>query len=113
MKRSGHELLASPEFKRLVRRKWAVSILLTVLLFAMYYGYILLVAWDKPSLAKPVLAGGVTTRGILLGVGVILGAWVLTAIYVVWANRVYDSAVAELKSQLIHGDDKPTAGGGG
>lgn len=103
MNRSGIEMLASPAFKRLVRRKWTVSIILTALLFVLYYGYILLVAWDKPLLASPVFAGGTTTRGILLGAGVIVGAWVLTAAYVVWANRVYDVEVRRLRDELVHG----------
>lgn len=102
MKKTGTEMLASPEFKQLVVRKWTMSIILTALLFVLYYGYILLVAWDKPFLASPVVAGGVTTRGILLGVGVIVGAWVLTAYYVMWANRVYDVEVERLKGELAH-----------
>ena len=100
MKKSTHEVLASPEFKRLVARKWAVSSCLTLTLFGFYYGYILLVAWNKPLLAGAMFEGGVTTRGIIVGVGVILGAWVVTAIYVIWANRSHDVAVARLKSQL-------------
>jgi uncharacterized membrane protein (DUF485 family) len=35
--------------------------------------------------------------GILLGVVVILSAWVLTTIYVRWANRVYDGKIAKLR----------------
>ena len=35
-----------------------------------------------------------TTLGIPLGAAVIVGAWVLTAVYIVWANRHYDPEVA-------------------
>lgn len=115
MNKHGTQMLASPEFKHLVRRKWTMSILLTGLLFVLYYGYILLVAWDKPLLAKPVFAGGVTTLGIVLGVGVIVGAWVLTAAYVMWANRVYDVEVERLKGELVHvreAEDRATSQSG-
>ena len=44
--------------------------------------------------------GEVTTLGIPLAAGVILGAWVLTAVYVIWANRVYDADVARLRQRL-------------
>ncbi len=102
MQKSGHEMLESAEFKQLVAKKWVTSIVLTVLLFFIYYGFILLVAYNKPFLAAPVSEGGVTTRGIPMGVAVILGSWILTAAYVVWANKSYDNEVARLKNQVKH-----------
>ncbi len=91
-------LLESPEFRRLVAARWRVSLTLTALLFLLYYGYVLLIALNKPLLARRV--GEVVTLGIPLGVAVILGAWVLTASYVIWANRRYDVAVRELRDRL-------------
>lgn len=98
MKRSVEEMLASAEFRRLVARRWRVSIALTAALFATYYGFILLVALDGAFLAQRI--GEVTTLGIPLGVAVILVSWVLTAVYVVWANRSYDAEVARLRRLL-------------
>lgn len=100
MKKTGREMLASPEFQQLVSRKWTVSVVLTVLLFVLYYGYILLVAYNKPYMGQALTEGGVTTRGIVFGIGVIVGAWVLTFGYVMWANQSYDHEVDRLKSQL-------------
>ena len=102
MNRSAREVLDSPELRRLVGRRWAISLALTAALFVAYYGFILLVALDKELLARRV--GAVTTLGIPIAVGVIVVAWALTAIYVVWANRVYDPAVDELKTRLV-GDE--------
>jgi uncharacterized membrane protein (DUF485 family) len=96
--KSTHEMLVSKEFRSLVRRKWTVSVLLTVCLFVLYYGYILLVAVDKPFLARKI--GVYTTLGIPLGVAVIVLSWVLTAVYVLWANRTHDAAVEEIAAQL-------------
>lgn len=98
MSQSARQLLDSPDFRRLVTRRWAVSLALTAALFLAYYGFILLVALDPALLARRI--GAVTTLGIPLGVGVILVAWVLTAVYVVWANRVYDPAVERLRGSL-------------
>ena len=98
MPKSTHEMLESPEFKQLVRGKWTIAIILTFLLFVVYYGYILLVAANKPFLAQKV--GEFTTLGIPMGVGVIVAAWVLTAIYVVWANRVEDVEVSRLLDEM-------------
>ena len=93
------QVLDSPELRRLVARRWTVSLLLTAALFAAYYGFILLVALDKALLARRIGAG-VTTLGIPLAVLVIVVAWALTAIYVWWANRAYDPAVDRLKRML-------------
>ena len=91
-------MLDSPEFKRLVRRRWTISVALTACLFACYYGSIVLIAVNKPFLAQRL--SGATTLGIPLGVAVIVVSWVLTAAYVVWANRVYDPEVAALKARV-------------
>jgi len=91
-------LLASSEFRRLVARRWRVSLLLTACLFVLYYGYILLIATDKALLSTRV--GEVTTLGIPVGAAVIVGAWILTGVYVLWANRAYDSEVARLRDHI-------------
>jgi uncharacterized membrane protein (DUF485 family) len=95
---SAQTVLDSPELRRLVGRRWTISLLLTAALFLAYYGFILLVALDKELLARRV--GAVTTLGIPLAVAVIVVAWALTAIYVAWANRAYDPAVDALRRRL-------------
>ena len=40
------------------------------------------------------------TVGIPIGAAVIVGSWVLTAIYIGWANRVYDSEVGRLRERV-------------
>ena len=61
-----------------------------------YFGFVLLVAFGGDFLSTPLVAGGVTTIGILVGVGVILIAIVLTAIYVWKANTTFDDLTREL-----------------
>ena len=77
------------------RRRIAVT--LTVAMMVVYFGFILLVAFDKALLARP-LAPGLSV-GILIGVLVILTAWVLIGVYVYWANRHYDTAVSALRGR--------------
>ena len=88
-------LLDSAEFRHLVVRRWRVSLILSALLFVLYYGYIILIAVDRAFLSQRI--GVATTLGIPIGAGVIVLAWVLTALYVVWANRRYDPEVARLR----------------
>jgi len=96
--KSVREMLESPEFRRLVSKRWTVSVVLTILLFILYYGYILLIGYDKALLSRKI--GEYTTLGLPLGVAVIVLSWVLTVVYVIWANRSYDPEVKKLKDQL-------------
>jgi uncharacterized membrane protein (DUF485 family) len=96
------DLLDSPDFHRLLARRWRVSLILTALLFLLYYGYIILIAVNRPLVSRRI--GETTTLGIPLGVGVIFGAWLLTALYVVWANRSYDAEAARLRDRLRRTD---------
>ncbi len=98
MAKSVHDIVNSPKFKRLVTTRWSVSFFLTFLLFVVYYGYILLIAYNKEFLAEKV--GVYTNYGIIFGVLVIVLSWVLTFIYVIWANYSYDKKVEELKKEI-------------
>jgi uncharacterized membrane protein (DUF485 family) len=90
-----HEL---PEFRRLVRQKWRISLLLTFLMLFVYFGFILLIAFDKSFLAKSF--GKNLTIGLPIGIGILIFAWLLTGIYTSWANRTYDTKVEELKKKV-------------
>jgi uncharacterized membrane protein (DUF485 family) len=97
--KSAHEVIESADFKKLVSTRLSVSVTLLVALFVIYYGFILLIPY-APDLMKARIGSGVTTVAIPLGVGVIVFAFVLTAIYVAWANAKYDPEVDRLKNQL-------------
>ena len=98
MKTTVRALLDSRAFQHLVTRRWRVSLALTSALFVLYYGYILLIALNKPLVARPM--AGMVPIGIPLGAAVIVGSWVLTACYVFWANRYYDPESATLRAEL-------------
>jgi uncharacterized membrane protein (DUF485 family) len=99
MGKSAHEIVTSDRFKALVRKRWSVSIILTILLFVSYYGIILVIAYGKEFLSQKV--GEFTNWGIILGIFGIVFAWLLTAIYVVWANNVYDKEVDSIKQTML------------
>jgi uncharacterized membrane protein (DUF485 family) len=79
----------------LARRRLNVALGLTATMIVVYFGFILLIAFDKTLLARPVVPG--LTLGILLGALVIAISWLLTWIYVRWANLTYDPELQELK----------------
>jgi uncharacterized membrane protein (DUF485 family) len=73
-----------------------VAISLTVAMMVAYFGFILLVAFDKPLLGRPVAPG--LSLGMLLGALVIVVAWALTWAYIHWANTHYDAQLRRLRS---------------
>jgi uncharacterized membrane protein (DUF485 family) len=90
-------LLNDPEFKELVHRKNTISIQLTIVTLAIYYGFIFLIAYKRDLFANKIK--GNVTFGIFIGISVILACWVLTGIYVRWANKNYDAMVTRLKEK--------------
>jgi uncharacterized membrane protein (DUF485 family) len=84
-----------PKYQELRARRNPLGIVLTVLMLAVYYGYIGLIAFDKPFLAKPIGAG-VTSLGIPIGMGVILFTIAITVYYVRIANNKFDALTAEI-----------------
>ncbi|MBV8686290.1 MAG: DUF485 domain-containing protein [Alphaproteobacteria bacterium] len=87
-----------PRYRALVRRRGRFAAGLTLVMLAAYFGYVLLIAFDKPLLARPI-GHGVTSLGIPLGVGIILLAVALTGLYVRRANRDYDAVTAALRAE--------------
>jgi uncharacterized membrane protein (DUF485 family) len=85
------------ELKALDSARWRVAVCLTVAMMAVYFGFILLVAYNKPLLTQLVVPG--LSVGILLGALVIVAAWVFIWIYVRWANQHYDTKIEVLRGR--------------
>ena len=83
--------------RALARRRWHIAATLTVMMVIVYFGFIALVAFQPELLGRLIQKG--LSVGILLGALVIVAAWLLTLAYVMWANRVYDPALAALRQQ--------------
>ena len=77
--------------------RWRIAISLTIAMMVAYFGFILLVAFNKPLLGTLVTRG--LSLGMLLGALVIIVAWVLTWTYVRWANTHYDASLDKLRER--------------
>ena len=87
----------SEPLRALARTRWRVAISLTALMVVVYFGFILLIAFDKPLMATLVVPG--LSLGILLGAVVIGVSWLLTYAYIRWANRTYDPELERLREE--------------
>ena len=85
----------NPKYQELRRKRNSFGWMLTALMMVVYYGYIALIAFNKPFLAQPI-GSGVTTIGIPIALGVIIFTIAITGIYVRRANAEYDRLTAEI-----------------
>ena len=90
------EVLKDPRYQQLVTRRGRFTWALSLVMLVAYFGYVALIAFDKPFLARS-LGGGATSLGIPVGVGLILLAILLTGLYVRRANREFDPLVKALR----------------
>ena len=86
----------NPKFLKMVSIRNNYSIIMSILMMIVYFGYILLIAFNKPFLATKVSAGSVISVGIPLGLGVLVFTIIITAIYVRRANTEFDAMKDEI-----------------
>ena len=86
---------ANPKYQELRSKRSSFGWWLTLLMLVVYFGYISLIAWNKPFLSQPIGAG-VTTIGVPIGMGVIIFTIVITGIYVRRANGEFDRLTREI-----------------
>lgn len=87
---------ANPKYHELVSKRNGFGIFLSILMIINYYGYILLIAFNKEWLGTKLGAGMTTSIGIPLGLAVIVITIVLTNVYVRRANTEFDELNAEI-----------------
>ena len=80
----------SPNYQALKAKRTRFGRRLTLVMMIAYYGFILLVAFNKSFLSQK-LGAGVMTLGIPIGFGLIVFTIVITAYYVNRANREFDA----------------------
>jgi uncharacterized membrane protein (DUF485 family) len=83
------------QLRALGRARTRVGLALTAAVVTVYFGFIGAVAFAKPLLGTQIAPG--LSVGILCGAAVIVAAWLLTWIYVRWANAHYDAALRALR----------------
>lgn len=79
----------------LASKRLRIGMILTGVMMAIYFGFILLIAFAKPAMGALIVPG--LSWGILLGFLVILATWGVTWIYVAWANKRYEPEIRRLR----------------
>ncbi len=89
-----------PKYQELKTKRSSFGWWLTLAMMIVYYGFIVLVAFDKEFLAQK-LGAGVMTLGMPVGFGVIVFTIVITAVYVRRANNEFDELTEAVKKAVL------------
>ena len=89
-----------PKYQELKAKRSSFGWWLTLAMMIVYYGFIVLVAFNKEFLSQR-LGAGVMTVGIPVGFGVIVFTIVITAVYVRRANNEFDELTEAVKKAVL------------
>lgn len=87
-----------PEYEALTRARKKIMWPLSLATIVVYFALILAIAFYPAALGTPI-AGGVTSVGVVLGLGVILFCMVVTGIYVHYANTVLEPLTRAIRQK--------------
>lgn len=80
----------SAHFRALVEKRQRFAAILSLIMLVIYVGFILLIAFAPGWLGAPLYPGASVTRGIPVGMGIIVLSFLLTGVYVWRANGEFD-----------------------
>jgi len=89
-----------PNYKELVAKRTSFSVMLSVIMLVVYFGFIMMIAYFPQVLGTPLSEGSVTTVGIPVGMGVIFFAFIITGIYTKRANSEFDDLNNKIKEKV-------------
>ena len=92
-------ILKNPQYQELKAKRSSFGWILTAMMMVVYYGFIVLVAFNKEFLSQK-LGAGVMTVGMPIGLAVIVFTVVITGIYVRRANSEFDDLTEEIKKAV-------------
>ena len=92
-------ILSNPKYQELKAKRSSFGWILTAMMMVVYYGFIVLVAFNKEFLSQK-LGAGVMTVGMPIGLAVIVFTVVITGIYVRRANSEFDDLTEEIKKAV-------------
>ncbi len=93
------KIKSDPNYRKLVNARSGFGWMLTWSMLVVYYGFILLIAFNKELLSAKI-GTGVTTWGIPAGLFVIVFTVLITGIYVRRANKQFDELTAAISARV-------------
>lgn len=93
-------IASDPNYQKLKAERSRFGWTLTIAMLIVYYGFILLIAFQKGVLAARI-GSGVMTWGIPIGFGVIVFTVIITAVYIRRANSEFDELSEKIRQRVL------------
>ena len=90
------KIQSNPKYLQLVKQRDSLSWTLSAIVFIMYFGFTMMIAFAPGLITQPISSDSVIPLGLVMGVGVIVISAVLTGVYVFKANGTFDPIVHEI-----------------
>ena len=90
-----------PKFKQLQKERKKLALILSLLVLIVYFSFILTIAFEPTFLAQTISEDSVITIGIPLGISVIIFSFLMTGVYVYFANRQFDEYTKEIHADVV------------
>ena len=93
------KIKSNPKYQELVSKRSSFSLKLSIFVLAMFYAYILVIAFNKDLLATK-LGDGVMTVEFPIGAAIIVISFMTTLIYVRRANSEFEDLTNQIKEDV-------------
>ena len=90
-----------PRFKKLQKERRNLALILSLLVLMVYFTFILIIAFEPTLLSHTISKDSVITIGIPLGLFVIIFSFLMTGVYVYFANRFFDVYTKEIHTDVM------------
>lgn len=93
------KIKSNPKYQELVSKRSSFSLKLSIFVLAMFYAYILVIAFNKDLLATK-LGDGVMTVAFPIGAAIIVISFITTLIYLRRANSEFEDLTNQIKEDV-------------
>ena len=90
----------NPKYKELVSKRSSFAAKLAIFMLVVYYGFVLVIAFNKEFFATKLSDDSVMTVAWPIGAGIIIIAFITTVIYVVRANGEFEDLEMSIKNDV-------------
>lgn len=94
--------MANPRFQALTRARSTLGWTLATIMWIIYFGFILLVAFNRTdgAILSAKVGTGTASVAIVAGFSILVTTFVITAFYVAVANSKFDRMTRELRDEV-------------
>lgn len=96
-------IMNDPDFQSMAKKKTGLGMIFTVVVLIVWFGYLLLVGFDKEMFAAPVSAGSMTPIGFYIVIAIMIFVPAITWVYVSKANGEFDTVTGKVIDKINAG----------